>query len=172
MRNWQRSVATDPARLRSRNDVFTLDWDVFDSHGRVSSRHVPKDRPDINLRINAVTLVFDVALGITLIYIIGPIGVVPTTVLSELLRYGSAAYAVSQKVDGSRFVPRMLANQVIVGVLMFAAVSVLSAFLSIRSWLDLAVLVGTGVIVYGLVLLVSSDDLRFRVKVIWADARL
>lgn len=128
------------------------------------------DRPDIGLKIDAVVLVFNVLVGLALVFPYGAIGVVAATVLAESGRYLLSAYVVSKLTEGVEFLPRTLGEQVVAGVVMFGAVKLVAVYIPVRSWLYLLPLVGTGVIVYGVVLLGISDGLRFTLRAVYRDA--
>lgn len=128
------------------------------------------DRPDVTLRIDVVTLALNLVVGIALVQVYGAVGVVWATILAGALRYTLLSAAVVRSVDGVDLLPRALAEQAFAGVVMFAAVELLSRELAVRNWLDLSVLLVTGVAVYGTVLLVVSERVRFTIRAIYADA--
>lgn len=126
--------------------------------------------PDVVLKIDVAALVFNIVAGIGLIYLYGAIGVVVATVVAESIRYTLSAYTLRQRIGGVDFLPRTLAEQFVAGVLMFAFVELLGRFVAVRSWIDLGALVGSGAVVYGVVLLLLSEQLRFTLRAIWTDA--
>lgn len=130
------------------------------------------DRPDVTMRLAAMTLAFNVVAGIALTLRFGAIGVVVATVFAELLRYLGAVYVLKQYVPEIRFLPRTLFQQVGAGVVMFLCVTAVHAVVSVRSWLDLLVLLAVGGLVYGLILLVISPQLRVTIGSILRGSRI
>lgn len=118
------------------------------------------DRPDIGLKIGSWVLAFNIVLGFGLIYAIGAIGVVIATFVAEALRYVILIYVVNEEISGLTFVPRPLVEQIASGVGMFAVVILIRRFVLIKSWMDVALLVGTGAMSYGLLLIAVSSGFR------------
>jgi len=127
------------------------------------------DRPDTVLKIVFVTLSFNVVAGFVLTLEFGAIGVVVATVAAGLLRYAMSAYLLAKTV-GAQLVrnelgavtlfPKLFRVQLVAGAVMFVAVFLLQRTVAVRSWLVLATLVGTGAVIYFLVLIVASKQFR------------
>lgn len=118
------------------------------------------DRPDLGLRIGVGVLVFNVVLGIALIYEIGAIGVVIATVVAEFLRYVLLVYVVGTQIGSIDYVPRPLVEQFVAGVMMFVVVWQARGFVSFDAWSDLAGLVLLGAVAYAAVLVSISSGFR------------
>lgn len=128
------------------------------------------DRPDINLRVGMVTFIFNIIVGIMLLFSYGAVGVVVATVLSEFIMYSANLYFVRDMVDDLSPVPKPLLKQILAGLVMFFIVEILAEIIPVYSWVDLLVIVGSGAVVYGLVLLVISHSLRLTLHSVYADA--
>lgn len=130
------------------------------------------DHPDINVRITALALFVNIALGIAMTIEFGAIGVVLATVIAEGIKYVSAAYVVRGLVSDVEILPRTLLEQFGAGLVM--AVGVLGAhrIFPVQSWVHLTGLVAWGATVYGIVLLAISPTLRFTALSIARDAGL
>jgi O-antigen/teichoic acid export membrane protein len=128
------------------------------------------DLPDVQMRVNVVTLAFNVVVGVALLAVVGPLGVVVATILAEGLRYLASMVAVRRRLKDVEVVPRALLEQALVGVVMFAVVEAAQQTVVVRSWVDLGLLVGVGAVTYGLVLLAVSPGLRFTVSSVYRDA--
>ncbi|WP_458206999.1 oligosaccharide flippase family protein [Haladaptatus sp. NG-SE-30] len=118
------------------------------------------DRPDIAMRLSAVAVVVNLALGVVLTLRFGPIGVVVATIVAETLQYLGAVSFLRKVVSG--FVPlsRPMVAQIGASLVMFGAISTVHASFPVRSWSDLAVLVSLGGVVYLGVLFAVSPGAR------------
>lgn len=111
------------------------------------------DRPDLNFRISALTLAFNVVTGTVLVWILrDPIGVIIATITAELLRYMAAAYVVKTELPGIELLPTLFRHQFVAGAVMFGAVLLLERTVTVASWLKLGAVVGMGAAVYFLAL--------------------
>jgi O-antigen/teichoic acid export membrane protein len=128
------------------------------------------DRPELNFRFSSIALVFNIVVGVTLLYEIGAIGVVIATVLSEILRYLLFVFALQRELEGLTVLPRTLFEQFAAGSIMYATVEAAERAVVVQSWVDLVLLVGTGAVVYGVVLLAISPGLRLTLRSVYADA--
>lgn len=118
------------------------------------------DRPDMTMRISAVTLAINVVLGVLLVRQIGPVGVAIATLLAEVIRYLSLSIIVNKYTTGVKLLPEALLKQFGAGILMFAVVSLLRRTLSVKSYLGLLLLLTIGAITYGTTFLISSSQSR------------
>lgn len=128
------------------------------------------DLPDVGMRIDTLTLGFNVIAGVALLGYVGGIGVVIATVLAETLRYLVSMIAVARRIEGLDVLPRTLFEQVFAGIVMLVVVEAGQQAIAIRSWLQLGVLVGLGAVTYGIVLLAISPGLRFTLSSVYRDA--
>ena len=128
------------------------------------------DRPEVNVRASAVTLVLNIVLGVVLTLEYGPIGVVVATVIAEALRYVWLARVLHRQLSDSELLPRTLAEQAGAAVFMAIVVVGLHQVVAVRSWVDLAVLLTAGAVVYGVTLLAASEPLRQTIAAVLGDA--
>lgn len=128
------------------------------------------DLPDVGMRIDMLTLGFNVVAGVALLGYVGAIGVVIATVLAESLRYLVSMVAVVRRVEAIDVLPRTLFEQVFAGTVMFAVVEAGQRMIPIQSGFHLGLLVGLGVVTYGIVLLAISPGLRFTLSSVYRDA--
>lgn len=130
------------------------------------------DRPDVNVRISALTLAVNVLLGVALTIQLGAVGVVIATVIAEGLKYMSAAYVVRRTVVDIELLPRTLFEQIGAGLAMAGVVVAAHQLVPVQSWFHLAVLVSLGAATYGIILVTVSRTLRFTAFSILRDAGL
>lgn len=128
------------------------------------------DLPDVRMRIDALTLAFNVVAGVALLAYLDGIGVVVATILAESLRYLFSLFAVRRRVSDVDVLPRTLFEQILAGGVMFVAVDLAQGVMGVQSWYDLAVLLGAGVATYAVVLLAISPGLRFTLSSVYQDA--
>ncbi|GAA0297098.1 lipopolysaccharide biosynthesis protein [Halarchaeum salinum] len=127
------------------------------------------DLPDVNTRISAVSLVTNVVVGYLFWTWVGPVGIVASSIIAETGRWLASVYAVTRSMDGVTPVPRPVIEQIVAGVIMFCAVSVLSESFSLSSWLSVMLVVCVGAVTYGVVLVVVSRHFRTTALGILAD---
>jgi O-antigen/teichoic acid export membrane protein len=126
------------------------------------------DRPEINLGVSVVTISIDVVLAVVLARAYGLEGVVAATVLSEVVRV-VIFQGILYRMFGSFVLTRPVIEQLASAVVMFLAVEgVLLAF-SIRSVLDLLLVVSLGGAVYFGCLLVVSPHFRLTLDNVLGD---
>lgn len=118
------------------------------------------DRPDVTMRITGTTIAGNVVLGVGLTLMFGSIGVVIATLLSEIVRYIVAIVMLRREIPEFALVPRAVKEQIIAALIMGGAVWVAQQFVSVVSWIDLGILVGIGIWVYGIVIASISSKLR------------
>lgn len=118
------------------------------------------DRPDISLRIGAITLGFNIVLGIGLAFVYGTLGVVIATVVAEGLRYGLAVWCLRRELDGYPILTRGLLEQIVGGLIMYGVLVAILTQITVSSWIGMISLVGGGALLYGGVLTVISPQLR------------
>lgn len=129
------------------------------------------DRQDRKMRLAAVTLAFNIVVGIALAFEIGVLGIVIATVLSEGFRYLIGMYLVRRMMPTVDIFPTVLRDQLLAGLVMFVVVEGVHTVLLIKSWLQLVVLVGFGAIVYFAILVVLSDHFRQTAESIFGSVR-
>lgn len=127
------------------------------------------DRPDLPLRISGIAFGLNIVVGYVLVKQIGALGAVLGTVAAAGLRYLILSYHTRTLIDGVRLFPRPLIEQMAAGFVMFLTVEAIHSILSIQSWVDLLLLVGTGAAVYGVILLVISTQFRHIVQEVIED---
>lgn len=127
------------------------------------------NRPDIGMRLSAAALVSNIVLGVAFILWFGPVGVVVATVLAESIRYLGSLGFLFGELDAFNPITRPLIEQVGASIVMYAAVTVAHAYVPIRSWVDLLVLVGLGAGVYGAVLLAVSSSFRLTLRSVYRE---
>lgn len=127
------------------------------------------DHPDLVFRLSAVTLTLNILLGVGLVLWMGPLGIVIATVCAEALQYILSFYYVQREATRFNPIPRPVQMQLVAGGVMFIAVELLSR-IGIGSWMELLFVVGSGGLVYGVVLLGISSGLRLTAKSIYRDA--
>lgn len=128
------------------------------------------DLPEVRMRVNALTLGFNVIAGVALLTYVGAIGVVVATVFAETVRYLVSMTAVTRRVENLDVLPRTLFEQAFGGIVMFAVVEAAQRAIPVASWLNLGLLIGLGVITYGTVLLTVSPGLRLTLSSVYRDA--
>lgn len=121
------------------------------------------DRPDLNLKFDATTLALNVVLGVSLVYVFGAVGIVGATVVAETLRCLLSAYGVAALTEGVEYLPRPLLDQFAAGAGMFVVVFGLARVVPLGSFLAVVGVVGTGAVVYGVLLLTISPGFRLTV---------
>ncbi|MCG1003036.1 MULTISPECIES: lipopolysaccharide biosynthesis protein [Halobacterium] len=129
------------------------------------------DLPKIGLKVNSLTLAFNIAIGAILVFSIGAIGIVVGTVLAEALRYLLTTRSVVRRIDDITPIPRTLIMQILAGISMYLIVHILNTQIMVSSWVDLGILVGAGALVYGSVLIVISPDVRSTTVSVYRDSR-
>ncbi|MCO8246928.1 lipopolysaccharide biosynthesis protein [Haladaptatus sp. AB643] len=118
------------------------------------------DRPDVAMRLSAVAVTVNLALGVLLTLRFGVIGVVLATVVAESIVYLGALRFLRGELVGIQPVSWPMVAQVGASLFMFAVVSIVHRSLPVGSWSDLLTLVSLGGIVYVGVLLVVSPGVR------------
>lgn len=122
------------------------------------------DLPEINARINLLTVTVNLVIGVGLVLRIGGVGVVVSTVLTETLRYAVFLVILRRRVPNVTLFPSLLRRQFIVGVVMSGVVWLVRQQVMIRSWIELTLLVSLGAVVYTLLLMVVSRQFRATVR--------
>lgn len=146
---------------------------VFETQRSVLTQTVQGiDRPELNVKIGAATLLVNVILGVLLTIQIGASGVVVATVVAEGLSYVAIAVIVRREIPDVELLPRTLVKQVAAAVVMAGVVVATRQVVPIASWVHLLGVVGFGALVYGITLLAISARLRFTVRSVLEDAGL
>lgn len=121
------------------------------------------DRPDVVFRVNILVTAVHLPLAIGLGYEFGLIGVVSATVGAELLRllvYLYLAYAKFERI----VITKRVFEQVGSALLMYASLEAALTVISVRGWLILLFLVGSGAAVYFGTLLIVSSHFRLAIR--------
>lgn len=119
------------------------------------------DRPSVIFRIDTVILAANLIGGLALAVVIGPIGVVVATVVTEAIRY---PLYVRANPGRSGVPPRPFFEQLGAGVVMFAAVVALRRVVSLASPVGVGSVVAVGGVTYVAVLWVISDHFSETVR--------
>lgn len=122
------------------------------------------DRPEINLRISIVVFSVNIGIGVTLLYIIGPLGIVVATIMSELLAYGIRAYYVDSMMPNLSLITRPVYEQLASGVVMAIVVYTARQALPIRFWPMVIVVVGIGGLIYFAMLIIISKSFSTTIR--------
>lgn len=118
------------------------------------------DRPDLDFRISAITLLSNVLLGVVLVLAVGGVGVAIATLVTELFRYLAMGVALKRQIPGVELVPDQLRYQHLAGVVMYLFTVTLAGAVPIRSWLELGVVVLPSAAIYFLVYFGVSQEAR------------
>lgn len=118
------------------------------------------DRPDVTLRLSAVTIAINVPLGVVLTLEYGAIGVVIATVVAEAMRYAGLVVVATNWIETRDLFPKQIAQQLLSATVMMAVVGLVLRVVRIRSWVSLVLVVALGAAVYGVVLLAVSVQHR------------
>lgn len=128
------------------------------------------DRPELNLRVSTFVFALNVAIGVALFYIVGPIGVVVATVVSAAVGYVLRAYFVRSLLPTVTLVPWPLVHQFASGLLMGVTVFGVRELRPLRGWMAVLTIVGLGVVVYFTALTLFSPPFRKTVRGVAKDA--
>lgn len=118
------------------------------------------DVPEANVRINIVTVVVNLVLGVILGLEYGPVGIIVASVVGEGAKWGGSAYNLKKIEPEVSLLPPLLRRQLLSGAFMFIIVRLLMEVVSVRSWVNLILLVSTGAIVYFVILSIISRVFR------------
>jgi O-antigen/teichoic acid export membrane protein len=127
------------------------------------------ERPDLNLRVSLVVFTGNLALGIGLFYLLGPIGIVVATVLSEAAAYGLTATYVRSLTESLDLVPTPLWHQLVSGGLMGLGVFVARQVVGLPNWWTVPIIIGLGGLGYFAVLWAISHPFRATVRGVLGD---
>lgn len=119
------------------------------------------DRPEVVTMITGISLVINVLFGVALTLWFGPIGVVVATLMTSVLDYLAYLVVLRNSVSLSTLVPTELGEQLAASLLMFGVVSTLHHYVPVNHVWDLLLLVGVGVVVFGLALVALSGRTRY-----------
>lgn len=145
-------------------------YQVFSTQVRMYARTIGGiDKPALNLRLSAITLAINIVIGVTLIFEYGALGVVVATILAEFTRYVFYTVVIRRHVSNVRILPRALLEQIAAGALMFVFVEAASNQITVNGWPQLLLIVGIGAVVYSLVLMTISNNLRVTLQSICQD---
>jgi O-antigen/teichoic acid export membrane protein len=126
------------------------------------------DRPDIRFRVSLFTLAVNVPLAIVLGLEYGLAGVVSATIVAEVVRvvtYIAVAYRLFDQV----MLPHPVREQFGAGFVMFGAVIALTEIINITGPVSLVAVVGSGAVVYFLMLLLVSSHFRLTLRSVLSD---
>lgn len=124
------------------------------------------DRPDLKVKLGAVTVVFNIPIAIVLVQAYGLEGIVAATVLAELFRL-VIGWGIIIKLFGNPGLPRETVQQLFAGVVMFVVIEgITTAIVSVTSLFWLALVVGSGAVVYFTVLAGVSHHFRHTTRIV------
>jgi len=127
------------------------------------------DRPDLGFWVSLAELTINVALGVTLWYVYGPLGIVAATVVTQGFAYAANTVLVRRLTDVRTVVTRPFLAQLGAGAVMGAVVWAATELVNVGTWYAVGSVVGLGAVVYFLVLFGGSSYHRETVRGIWAD---
>ncbi|MFC7166117.1 polysaccharide biosynthesis C-terminal domain-containing protein [Halospeciosus flavus] len=127
------------------------------------------DRPDIGFWISLAELLINVALGLGLWYVYGPIGIVAATVLTQAFSYTAQTLVVRRLANVETVVTRPFLEQLGAGVAMGVVIWLAKRLYGLGEWYTVVALIGLGGVVYFVVLLAVSSYLRETVRGILED---
>lgn len=127
------------------------------------------DEPRVGLRINAVALVVNLGLGVTLVVPFGVLGVVAATVVADVVKLATAVIALGRRTDDVPLVPEPLRAQFGAALVMTVAVVALRRVTSVSGVVPLLLVVGGGGVVYFGVLTMISEHFRSTVVGVAAE---
>ncbi len=130
------------------------------------------DNPNLNLRVSTGVFAFNLIVGLALLYIVGPLGVVYATVASEIIDYAIRAWIMRSLVPMVDFTPRPLLDQLASGAFMAIVVYGARLWLPLSHWPYVALVVAIGGITYAGALVALSSAFRETVLAVAADAGL
>jgi O-antigen/teichoic acid export membrane protein len=117
------------------------------------------DLPRRVVTINAISALAVLVGAPAIALLVGPIGVAIAIFLSTILRCVLAALVLVPRIGLGSLLPRQFGEQVLAGLVMFAAVTA-SDRLLVTDWITVVLTVGIGVVVYAGSLLVVSPETR------------
>lgn len=126
------------------------------------------DRPDVRFQVSLFTLAVNVPLAIVLDLEYGLAGVVAATIVAEVVRvvtYLAVAYRLFSQV----MLPHPVREQFGAGFVVFGAVIALTEIITITGPVSLVAVVGSGAVVYFLVLLLVSSHFRLTLRSVLSD---
>lgn len=126
------------------------------------------DRPDMVLKLNAVGFFINVVLGVGLFYVVGPVGVVYGTVVGVSSRYLLGALWVRRNLS-INLIPRPLIHQLAAAALMGGSLVALRSIVGLGSWIAVIGTVGLGAVLYGVTLILASEEIRQTARAIIRD---
>lgn len=118
------------------------------------------DEPQLNAKINSVTVVINLALGVVLVLRMGAVGVIIASVVAESVRYLLTVTTTRRYIPNVSIFPSALRVQALAGIVMFATVELLNEVVMINSWMTLLLVVSVGALVYTATLSTLSPVLR------------
>jgi O-antigen/teichoic acid export membrane protein len=143
-------------------------FQLFSSYWKIMSSVVGGvDRPDLNVKVGAITVAFNIPIAIILVQRYGLEGVVAGTVLAELFRLVIGWRVVTGLFDNPGL-PNEVLQQLFAGVVMFGVIEIMTStgVIMITNLLWLALVVGLGAAVYFATLIGVSRHFRKTVQIV------
>jgi len=129
------------------------------------------DRPDVVFWTSLAALAINVSLGVGLLLLYGPVGIVLATVITQAFTYTARTVAVRMLTDAGTVVTRPFLEQVLAGAVMAALVRIGTRVVGPEGWHVIVALVAFGGVIYFGVLLAFSSYFRSTVRGIYSDFR-
>lgn len=121
------------------------------------------DNPRTVIFADVIGAVTNLVLGIVLIFSIGTVGVILSTIVGEIIRYILLVRAVRERTNASLFNSQQL-YQVISGLTMLFTLLIITRFVNIWKPSELFAIIIAGAVIYATSLLLMSSELRLRSK--------
>lgn len=128
------------------------------------------DRPDLTLKVSFVVFSVNLSLGIVLLYVMGPIGVVVATVIGSFLGYCSYVYLLKELVPTIDILSRPFLEQIGCGTIMAAEILLLKRYLDIPGVEKAILIIAVAGVTYFASLFLLSRTFRETLKGIAKDA--
>lgn len=122
------------------------------------------DRPKLTFRVGIIIIVFHLPLAIGLGHLFGLLGVIASSVLAEIVRFG-IYQLIAHQLFGGIVLTRPMFDQFVASGTMFVAVELLTRYVvTISNWIWLLIVVGFGAVIYFVALLTVSAHFRQTLK--------
>jgi O-antigen/teichoic acid export membrane protein len=118
------------------------------------------DRPDITLSITIAGIITNIILGLPALYLIGPVGLIIVSALSEAIRWFGGVLFLRKKFGGFNPLGRSHLVQTIAGSIMYLLVKSSSLILNINTIFELSAIIIFGAIVYTILVFKFSRKAR------------
>ncbi|MBX0296664.1 oligosaccharide flippase family protein [Haloarcula nitratireducens] len=121
------------------------------------------DRPDITLLITLAGIITNILIGLPALYLIGPVGLVIISALSETVRWFGGVIFLRKKFKGFNPVGKIHAIQIVSGSIMFILVKLVTDIIVIDTIYELFATIIFGGSIYTLLIIGLSEQTRILV---------